>query len=303
MAQLSFAALLKRARKRASYTQDALGRKAGLTGSYISMIESGRKPAPRAAVITRLCKALGVREKIYQDAAALERSPDPIRKRIEKIERDERSSSRHRDRLLSSTLYHIAHRGPVEASGAFLDLSPAQRGLLSRLLGRARRTHTPEDAERRSGEVLEEASPKEREILARAIPAALARSPSDPSTPIAHHALPIHDDLTRQDQPSGNLVVDPGLWHEQAFLWRVSGDEAYPRIEAGDLLLIDPVAEPKSGDLVAIRHKGRDHARIVHMVDDQVRLEPPRPDMLPIRLAPERFKPAGVVIWQCRSLK
>ncbi|MDJ0972871.1 MAG: helix-turn-helix domain-containing protein [Planctomycetota bacterium] len=309
MAQLSFAVLLKRARKRAGLTQDALGKKAGLTGSYISMIESGRKPAPRSPVITRLCKALGIREKHFQDAAALERAPDPIRRRIEKIERDEQSAQRHRDRLLSTTLFHLAHRGPVSAATSFLDLSPAQRGLLGRLLGRARTARSPEDAERRSGEVLEEASGREREMLARVLPAALAKAPTDAPEDTATEeeagprTLPIHGDLARGGKPSGHHAVDPALWHEQAFLWRVSGDDAYPRIEAGDLLLIDPLAEPKSGDLVAIHHKGQDHVRLLHVQDDQVRLEPPRPDMLPIRMALSRFKPAGVVVWMCRALR
>ncbi len=310
MAQLSFAILLKRARKRAGLTQESLGKKAGLTGSYISMIESGRKPAPRSPVITRICKALGVREKHYQDAAALERAPDPIRKRLEKIDRDEKSAQRHRDRLLSTTLFHLAHRGPVGAAGSFHDLSPAQRGLLGRLLGRARRARSAEDAERRSNEVLEEASTGERDMLARVIPAALARgssakeAPAAPTpTPERSRALPIYADLARSGKPTGQLEVDPALWHEQAFLWRVSGDDAYPRIEAGDLLLVDPLAEPKSGDLVALRHKGRDHVRLLHLQDDQVRLEPPRPDMLPIRMAVDAFRPKGVVIWMCRSLR
>lgn len=309
MAQLSFAVLLKRARKRAGLTQEALGKKAGLTGSYISMIESGRKPAPRPPVITRLCKALGVREKHLQDAAALERAPDPIRRRLEKVERDEKSAQRHRDRLLSTTLFHLAHRGPVGAATPFLDLSPAQRGLLGRLLGRARTARSPEEAERKSNEVLEEASGREREMLARVLPAALAKAPGSEApasgAPDAGRAraLPIHDDLARTGAPAGRQAVDPALWHEEAFLWRVSGDDAYPRIEAGDLLLVDPLAEPKSGDLVAFQHKGRDQVRLLHLQDDQVRLEPPRPDMLPIRLPLARFKPAGVVVWMCRSLR
>lgn len=305
VSQLSFATLLKRARKRAGLTQEALAKSAGLTGSYISMIESARKPAPRAPVITRLCKALGIREKHFQDAAALERAPDPIRKRLEKVERDEQTAKRRRDRLLSSTLFHLAKRGPVSASGAFLDLSPAQRGLLGRLLGRARRASTAEEAEKKSRELLEEANAKERDLLARVLPAALASDAPAPPPPEAptSHVLPIHGRLDRSGSADGEQAVDPALWHEAAFLWRVSGDEAYPRIEAGDLLLVDPLVDPKGGDLVAFRHKGADLVRTVHFSEDQVRLEPPRPDALPIRIAASRFKPAGVVVWMCRALR
>ena len=304
-----FADQLKRARKRTGLTQADLGRKAGLTGSYISMIESGRKPPPRPKVIARLAKSLGVAEKPLQDAAALERAPLPLRKRLEDVERAEGSAQRSRDRLLSSTLFHIAHRGgPVHASSAYLDMSPGQRSLLSRLLGRVRSTASAREAENRSGEVLEDASPAERDMLAGVLPHVLApaepageRTDDVPDAPAG--SLPVYATLAHTDAAEDHIVVDPRHYHVSAFLWRIAGDDAYPTIEAGDLVLVDPVAEPRGGDLVAFHHDGHDLVRTLHLSDAEARLEPPRADLLPIRIPRARFRPAGVVVWLSRQLR
>ncbi len=315
MPKSKFAAALKRARKRAGLSQVALGKKAGLTGSYISMLESERKPPPRPKVITRLSKVLNLSEKHMQELAAVERSPAPIRQRLEEIDEEKGAVARTRDRILTTTLFHIAQRhGHGNPFGDFLDLSPGQRTLVGRLLGRARTVRDLDEAESKSSQLLEDASPDEREMLAKVLPEVLSkgaparekgeaarsrRKPSSDKTP----PLPVYADLARGEEPVDWLVVDPQLWHEKAFLWRVSGDDYFPRIETGDDLLIDPLAEPKSGDLVAFTHGGSDLVRTLQRSGTQVRLDAPRPDVPPIRMKATVFRPAGVVVWMCRGLR
>ena len=51
---------LRRRREAAGLTQEQLGKNAGVTGAYISMIERGEKQSPSIPVLKRLAKALGV---------------------------------------------------------------------------------------------------------------------------------------------------------------------------------------------------------------------------------------------------
>ncbi len=314
MSKSKFAAALKRARKRAGLSQVALGKKAGLTGSYISMLESERKPPPRPKVIARLSKVLGLSEKHMQELAAVERSPAPIRQRLEEMDQEKGAVARTRDRILTTTLFHIAQRhGHGNPFSDFLDLSPGQRTLAGRLLGRARSVRDVGEAESKSSQLLEDASQNEREMLAKVLPEVLSqsapgkekskagRSRRKPETD-GNPPLPVYADLTCSGQPIDWLVVDPQLWHERAFLWRVSGDDYFPRIEAGDDLLVDPLAEPKSGDLVAFTHAKHDLVRTLQRSSAQVRLDAPRPDVPPIRMKANEFRPAGVVVWMCRAL-
>ncbi len=309
MPKKEFPLLLKRARKEAGLTQEALGRRASLTGSYISMLESGRKPAPRAKVITSLCKALGVPERALQDAAALERAPDPLRRRLARMEREGGSARRTRDRLLSSTLFHVAHRsGPLGVSAAYLDLSPAQRGLLQRLLSRVRGTRDAREAEKRTEEVLSETSNSERDLLASVLPGVLASDheeapPAKETRPTSGaRRLPVFADAERSGSPLDHLAVDPRWWHTDAFFWRMPDDHAWPRIEAGDLLLLDPLATPRSGDMVVVTRASGAEVRVLHQGEQEARLEALRADVPPLRMKKSTLKSLGVVVWLCRGL-
>jgi transcriptional regulator with XRE-family HTH domain len=304
-----FPLLLKRARKEAGLTQEALGRRASLTGSYISMLESGRKPAPRARVISSLCKALGIPERPLQEAAALERAPDPLRRRLARMEREGGTARRTRDRLLSSTLFHVAHRaGPLGVSSAYLDLSPAQRGLLQRLLSRVRGTRDAQEAEKRTEEVLSETSNSERDLLASVLPGVLASdqkeaSPTKEKRPTSGaRRLPVFADAERKDVPLDHLAVDPRWWHTDAFFWRMPDDHAWPRIEAGDLLLLDPLATPRSGDMVVVARESGPEVRMLHQGEQEARLEALRSDVPPLRMKRSSLETLGVVVWMCRGL-
>ena len=115
-------------------SQAALARRAGLTGSYISVLESSRRRPPTPRVIRALCKAMGIDDKPLQEAAALERSPPTVRKRLERMRRERGRVEKSRDRLLTTTLFHLA-KGPrvVDPMSEFLDLPPGQQAVLARV--------------------------------------------------------------------------------------------------------------------------------------------------------------------------
>jgi transcriptional regulator with XRE-family HTH domain len=59
-----FGELLKEARKRTKLTQQELGGKVPVDGSYISKMETGKEPPPTRDVAVKLADALGIIDKI-----------------------------------------------------------------------------------------------------------------------------------------------------------------------------------------------------------------------------------------------
>jgi transcriptional regulator with XRE-family HTH domain len=289
----TFASYLKRARERASLSQKALAAKIEMTGSYISQLESGARRAPRPKVVTRLCKALGIPERRLQELAALERSPAPIRKKLQRADRERGKVRRTRDRLLVTTLFHMA-RGPraIDPLGAMTDLPQEQRALLGKLVGKARAVKSLEEAEAQAEEVLAEAGDEDREILARVLPGVLAGERKDERPP--RRLVDVYTTLDRASAPADAIGLDPRLGSEDAFFLRVADDDAHPRIEAGDLLLLDPAVKPRGGDTVVLHHDGRDVVRTWHRQGGRIRLDAMRPDQPPIRLDADGFE--GLVV-------
>ena len=302
MADTSFSKALKRARETSGLSQKALAAKIELTGSYISQLESGARRAPRPKVITRLCKAFGINERRLQELAALERSPAPIRKRIERANRERGQVKRSRDRLLVTTLFHMA-RGPraIDPMGAMLDLPLEQRMLLGRLVGRARRSRTLEEAEKNTDDVLAEAGDEDREILARVLPGVLAGGGPAAKAP-PRRLVDVYDDVGRSAAPVDAIELDTRLGGAEAYFVRVHGDEAHPRVEDGDLLLVDPERTPHGGDTVVIHADGRDHVRTWHEQGGAIRLDATRPDVPPMRMDATAFD-GRVVLLLVRALR
>ncbi|MHC5010704.1 MAG: helix-turn-helix domain-containing protein [Planctomycetota bacterium] len=318
MAAKTFADALKQARKAAGMSQAALARGAGLTGSYISVLESRRRPPPSPRVVRAICKVLGIEDEPLQEAAALERSPAPVRKRLARMRRERGRASRSRDRLLTTTLFHVARRpGVVDPMSEFLDLEPGQQALLGKLVGRIRKVRSLSEAESRSKDLLQDTSAKDRDALVRVLPRVLssgaaAGEESELGADVADEPaaaepvaapVPVYGSLARQGTPKRHLTIDPALWGREVFFWEVGGDDAYPHVESGDLLLIDPLASPTDGDLVAFSHGGRDRVGTLSRRGGRVHLAFPRPDVPPIRIPERQFRPAGLVTWLLRSLR
>jgi transcriptional regulator with XRE-family HTH domain len=64
VAMSRFGELLKEARKRTKLTQQELGGKVPVDGSYISKMETGKEPPPTRDVAVKLADALGINDKI-----------------------------------------------------------------------------------------------------------------------------------------------------------------------------------------------------------------------------------------------
>lgn len=317
----SFAQALRTARKEAGLSQAALADKAGLTAPYISLIESGRRRPPTAPLIERLAKALGVKPESLAELAALERTPSAIRKRLEGLDRERGKVHRTRDRILSTTLFNLAQRPDVLAElDATGDEALWFRGVLGRLGGKLRGVGTAREARTRSAELLDPLASADRDRLMEALPEMLggstaggvnapAAAPETPdiAMPVTTERptsvrLEVRASLGAQAAAEETLQVD-GRWAAAgAFLWRLASDEAYPRFEAGDLLLVEPTRAPADGDLVVLRHDGRDLLRVFRRRAGEVRLEALRPELAPLRLSPAAFAPVGVVTRVLRSL-
>ena len=304
MSTKRFPAALKRARTRAGLSQKKLAAQVGLTGSYISQLESGARRPPRQAVVRKLAQALETPEARLQELAALERSPPGVRKRLEKMSKEQGLVRRTRDRLLSTTLFHMARRPRiVDPMGHFVDLPPDVRLLVGRLTDRHRSVQSLEEAEAHAEDLLAEVSPKERDLLARVLPGVLAtETPTTDGPGPAVRRVPVFADARRQGEPVDAIEVDARLGSDEAFFLRAEGDEAHPRVEAGDLLLLDPGAEPRGGDIVVVRHEDRDQVRTWHRQGGAVRLDGLRPEQRPIRLAPDAFE-GLVVLLLVRALR
>lgn len=300
MARTTFAAALKHAREAAGLSQAELARRAGLTGSYISVLESRRRRPPTPKVIRSLCKALGIPDEKLQEAAALERSPAAVRRRLERMRRERGKAQRTGDRLLTTTLFHLS-RGPrvIDPLSQFMDLPPGQQAVLAGLLGRLRTARSVEEAEQKARDVLEETPEEDRDALVRRLPEVLAAAP--PAGDAAAPPERRHVDVPRLEAPDAEdavaerLSFDAALAEGDVFAWSATTSDAHPRIELDDLLLVRRDVEPADGDLVLFRHEDRWRLGIHHHQGREIRIAFPRPELPPLPIASADFVCAGVV--------
>ena len=319
-----FATTIKTARLAANLSQAELGTKAGLTGSYICVLEARRKPPPKEDLVVALARALGIDESRLQELAALERTPEPVRQRVLRLVKERGRSRRSRDTLLASTLFHMTRRPGflADAVSNMLGLPEDRRLLLGRLAERVKAMPSVQEAASRSSDLLKEVPGKEREALVRALPRLLggaaplpASSPAPAIDPAARaderpwqrvpllEAPPVAGDLATAVRGAiDSFHVDRRFWREGAYFIEAVDDDAYPRVEKGDLLLVHPDPRPADGTLVLVRDGLRVRARILRRQGSDVRLESPRTDVPPLRMPESRFEPLGVVVWVWRPL-
>jgi len=80
---------LRELRQQAGMTQWQIAERTGVSNTYISALESGRKPAPPHAVVTALAACLEVKEKTLWDLAQRERE-ERLRRRINGVPTSQR---------------------------------------------------------------------------------------------------------------------------------------------------------------------------------------------------------------------
>jgi transcriptional regulator with XRE-family HTH domain/SOS-response transcriptional repressor LexA len=320
-----FASELKKARRAANLSQAELGDRAGLTGSYLCMLESGRKPPPSTELVTALARALAIDEARLQDLAALERTPEPVRRRVMRLVRERGRVRRSRDAIIATTLFHMTRRPgflPDLVADA-LGLPEDRRLIFGRLAHRVKDVPTAREAASRSSELLGDVPGRDRDALVRDLPSFLAQAPAGsgsaeplpviqpaPAEELEHswrHVPVITSPPVGQGPPAprdvvDHMHVDRRLWRPNAYLLVAADDEAYPRVERGDLLLVHPRGKPTDGAFVVLREGGRVRVRVMRLRGDEAVLESPRSDVPPIRMPLDRFHPLGTVPWIMRPL-
>ena len=128
-----FGEQLRELRVAAGLTQAVVAEAIGVSNTYISALESGRKPAPPQALVTALAVCLGVEEEALWNLA-LEEREERLRQRIAGV------PTSHRSRRTASRAPASAPRAKKDDVGAVLESfrdvtrSPKRRKKLARLL-------------------------------------------------------------------------------------------------------------------------------------------------------------------------
>lgn len=250
------------------------------------------------------------------------RTPEPVRQRVIRLVADRVRRRRSRDRLLTTTLFHMTRRPGFlpDHVADMLGLPEDHRLLLGQLSRRVRDVPDAHAAETKSRDLLKEVSGKQRDELLRVLPRLLdtslpVASPTGPTTPPdeAGEDRPWRRVLVFASPPAGDpaassrlaldsIHVDRRLWRPGCYFLVADDDEAYPRVEKGDLLLVIPTQAPEEGALVALRDGGRVRIRLLRRREGEVRLDSPRSEVPPLRIPQGRFAPLGSVAWILRPL-
>ena len=218
-----FAALLREAREAADLSQAALAAKCRLTGSYISLLESGSKPPPSDAVVRRLATALGLDADHTLEVAHLDRAPADLRRAHEALRRRERIERELREEtaavLFPISIWNLFTSGGGAGSGA--------------------RTPAPVPADVvRALDALQAAAREAPDMAAfRAAAGRVLEGLPEASRRRLLEAAPL---LADEGGVSGAFLVtapEPGL---------------PPEIRAGDTLVVDPAVYPGEGDAVLV---------------------------------------------------
>jgi len=208
-------------------TQAALAERCALTGSYISLLESARKPAPSDRVVRKLAAALRVEEDEALRVAHLDRAPPELRSTVERLRREAAMERTLRERT-AETLFPLSLWGLDPGGLPGLAGRPGGRrnpsvgeGIIetiSRLLALAGSSPDLPSYQRKSRDLL------------RSLPVLQRRRLLDAAPRILREAGVAGGVFEVEAPPSG----------------------APPEVRPGDTLRVDPRLPPREGDLVLV---------------------------------------------------
>ncbi|MEE8105264.1 MAG: XRE family transcriptional regulator [Planctomycetota bacterium] len=237
-ARKDFAALLLNARDESGLSQSQLANAAGLTPSYLSFIENRKKPPPSDDVCVKLASALGIPARQLLEVAHLERAPQPLRHRVDALDRSLKRERRTVAKLLEGLLSPFLFGAPsgfTETAVDRLSLSPRRRRRMREVLRAIGRQN--QDQEPTVSKLVDKLPEQERTELLQALPDLLrrARQPDSAELPLCY-APPPHE-----SQP------------KNAYLLQAENDALDGEIRQGDRLLVDPLLDARVGDLAILR--------------------------------------------------
>jgi transcriptional regulator with XRE-family HTH domain len=237
-----FATLLIARRKEAGLSQTQLAQAAALTPSYVSFLESRKKPPPSDGVCRRLAAALGIGENRLLEAAHLERTPPTIRKRVAAIERRLQRERRTWEGFLDSLLSPIGDLRADPASALASVPAAGDRARKDRLretLAALGRRYA--DRERELRRLLDVLPPSARGRLLEALPRILRGAAGELEEPSEVPVFPLLFAPLDRSKAKGSYFLE------------AAEENLGGTVRKGDRLLVDPSLAPRSGDLLVLR--------------------------------------------------
>jgi transcriptional regulator with XRE-family HTH domain len=235
---------------------ERLADRAGCAKSYLSEIENGRRPAPPSVeVLGRIEGALGLSEGMLVEIAAWERTPGPVRRRVEELETRERVVGQ-----LVALVTRLTGEGVGRPPGAV----PKDEG-------RGERVGRSLDAVYKSGELrklIDEINPGDGAGLQGG-----GRAGAEPEQNAVNVPLPAEvplinsvaagypaefTDLGYPARVADEYVRSPELSDPDAFAARVVGESMLPEYREGDIVIFSPACPVRSGMDCFVRLE-RDH--------------------------------------------
>ncbi|MBU6411873.1 MAG: LexA family transcriptional regulator [Planctomycetes bacterium] len=207
--------LLREARRRRGMTLAQVAEVVGCARSYLSELESGKRPPPSDEIVGALERALGVQPGTFADAAAWGRTPGRVKHTVWRLSQQAERASRAREELMAR---------------------------LSKMKGL--------DAALKSGELrelIEQLSPGEERmqmVSTRDVPLINKVAAGYPRE---------FTDLGYPARVADEYVRCPEVTDADAFAARVVGDSMMPEYREGDVVVFSPMRDVKDGNDCFVR--------------------------------------------------
>lgn len=263
-----FAYILRILRERAGLNQKELAETVGYTASYISMLESRKKPPPSDEVVKKLAQALGVKEIQLLEPAHLERTPYDIKTEFQSLRERMQEETRTATWLRGSFTHSLL---PLLLRQYLSPPAPYQRtpNRVPRTLRRflkqlqaVQEAHPEYDEFRnQSSDLIAALDPEKFAELIEWLPESIEwnsrNTEEDPPCRVPIFIeIPWEPVEHATERADGFKLVPESAYSPSRYCIVAIGPQLYPKIEDGDYLIIDEALTPESGDLVALLNQG-----------------------------------------------
>jgi len=262
-----FAGALKGLRLEAGLTQAELASRSELTAAYISQLESLKKPPPSDEVVRRIAGALSRDPEALLELAHLDKTPKDVRKKYRildaRLRRQRKITRVLLDDMLPLTLFNFMRRPDyMERASSGRRVPSRGKSVLAKLRARIGKVDTFRSFRSESREAINGLAEEEREALVETLREMTAWegagvSPAEKQAGPAVREIPVFDAVPPApasgflDRARGFLPVVASRWKKSRWALSVSDDTMFPRLEKGDVLLLDEATVARNGDIVA----------------------------------------------------